>query len=108
GPQPHQAGATGSLLQRGGSSQPVGTGEVEWAGRQAGGEFSPTGPGGVGRVGLPAVSQERRTVAVSPHLQTLRADALADYDQTQLQRMAASVRRQQDDHRATRPRDPSL
>jgi hypothetical protein len=60
------------------------------------------------RTRLSAVQPVRRPVAVPPDQQALREHVAADHHQSGLRRLAAGVRRRQDDHRHARSPDPPL
>ena len=60
------------------------------------------------RTRLSAVQPARRPVAVPSDQQALREHLAADHHQSRLRRLAAGVRRRQDDHRHARSPDPPL
>ena len=61
-----------------------------------------------GRTGLSPFCPIRRAAPVPPDQQALRTDLGHRHHQPCLRRMADGLRRRQDDHRAARPRHPSL
>src|SRR5450759_909725 len=60
------------------------------------------------RTRLSPIQPIRRAVAVPPDQQALREHITADHHQPRLRRLAAGVRRRQDDHRHARPPDAPL
>ncbi len=103
-PRPRQ----GPVLQSRRSGQPARAGEGRRPQRPPGREAAALRPHRHRRTRLSAVQPTRRPVAVPSDQQALREHLAADHHQPRLRRLAAGVRRRQDDHRHARSPDPSL